>query len=59
MIARLAQSATLGILDHFSHFTLFELKKNFAKKNAEIRDKRLTAFYSTGILNFPGLGSPR
>jgi len=32
MIARFAQSITLGILDHFSHFTLFEFLKKFAKK---------------------------
>ena len=41
MIARLAQSTTLGTLDHFSHFTLFKFLKLFAKKNTKIRDKKL------------------
>jgi len=40
MIARLAQSTTLGTLDHFSHFTLLEFLKYFARKtqNSEIRN---------------------
>jgi len=40
MIARFAQSTTLGNLDHFSHFTFFEFLKKFAQKiqNSEIRN---------------------
>jgi len=40
MIARFAQSTTLGILDHFSHLTLFEFLKYFAKntQKSEIRN---------------------
>jgi len=37
MIARFAQSTTLGTLDHFSHFTLFEFLKKFAKKHKNQR----------------------
>jgi len=40
MIAHFAQSTILGTLDHFSHFTLFEFLKKFAKKiqKSEIRN---------------------
>jgi len=40
MLARFAQSITLGTLDHFGHFTLFEFLKYFAKKSQkpEIRN---------------------
>jgi len=36
MIARFAQSITLGTLDHFSDFTLFEFLKLFAKKTQKL-----------------------
>jgi len=44
MIARFAQSTTLGTLDHFSHFILFEFLKKVCQKNTKIRDKKLIAF---------------
>jgi len=37
MIVRLAQSTTLGTLDHFSHFTLFEFLKYFDKKTQKLK----------------------
>jgi len=39
MIARFAQSITLGALDHFSHFTFFEFLKYFDKKTQKLKIK--------------------
>jgi len=39
MIARFAQSITLGALAHFSHFTFFEFLKYFDKKTQKLKIK--------------------